>query len=129
MPKRPPLPKSELEVAQMVWSLGKATVREVYEALPKDRNLDFKTVQTYLRRLQAKGYLRCARDGRSNVYSSQVRPGREMVDDFVGRLFGGEPFPLVQQLFETSDLTVEEIDRLRETLDQLKAREHERPGE
>ena len=60
MPARPGLAKSELEVAQIVWRLGKATVREVYEALPENRNLDFKTVQTYLRRLEAKGYVRCA---------------------------------------------------------------------
>jgi predicted transcriptional regulator len=132
MPARPGLAKSELEVAQIVWRLGKATVREVYEALPENRNLDFKTVQTYLRRLEAKGYVRCAREGRSNVYRAQVRPGsviRQMIDDFVGRLFGGESFPLVTQLFETSDLTEEEIDRLREMLDQLKARSHERPAE
>jgi predicted transcriptional regulator len=54
---------------------------------------------------------------------------RQMIDDFVGRLFGGEPFPLVTHLFETSDLTDEEIDRLREMLDQLKAKAHERPAE
>ena len=66
------------------------------------------------------------------MYRAQVRPGsviRQMIDDFVGRLFGGESFPLVTQLFQTSDLTEEEIDRLREMLDQLKARSHERPAE
>ena len=58
MPPRPALAKSELEIARIVWKLGSATVREVLAELPKDRNLDFKTVQTYLRRLESKGYLK-----------------------------------------------------------------------
>src|SRR5438132_854681 len=44
MPKRPAVAKSELEVAQIVWERGRASVREVLEALPPRRNLDFKTV-------------------------------------------------------------------------------------
>ena len=63
MAKRPAVAKSELEVAQIVWQLGEASVRQVLEALPPERGLDFKTVQTYLRRLEAKGYLRTRREG------------------------------------------------------------------
>ncbi len=127
MPKRPALAKSELEAAQVVWRLGKATVREVFHAIAPERGLDFKTVQTYLRRLEAKGYVQVRREGRNNVYRPCVRPGRvirQMVDDFVDRLFGGRPFPLVQQLIEGRDLSDDEIERLHETLDQLKARKH-----
>ena len=130
MSKRPALPKSELEVAQVVWSLGHATVRDVFQALPKERNLDFKTVQTYLRRLEAKGYVQSRRQGRNNVYTSRVRPGqviRQMVDDLVNRLFAGEPFPLVQHLLDQRKLSDEEIDRLQEALDQLRGRQHEPP--
>ena len=119
MAKRPALAKSELEVAQIVWRLGKATVREVFEAMPKERDLDFKTVQTYLRRLEAKGYVQTRREGRNNVYSPRVPPGqvvRHLVDDFVNRIFGGQPFPLVQRLLEQQGLTDEEIDRLQDLL-------------
>ena len=123
---RPALAKSELEVAQIVWKLGQATVREVFEAMPKERRLDFKTVQTYLRRIEAKGYVQTRREGRNNVYASLVRPRqvvRQMVDDFVNRMFGGEPFPLVQQLLEQRELSNEEIDRLQGLLRQLKGGE------
>ncbi len=123
MAKRPALAKSELEVAQIVWKLGKATVREVFEVMPNERNLDFKTVQTYLRRLEAKGYVQTRREGRNNVYSSRVRPSRvvrHLVDDFVNRIFGGQPFPLVQQLLEQRGLSDEEIDRLQDMLKELK---------
>ena len=76
MSKRPVLAKSELEIARIVWGLGQATVRQVVDALPEKRGLDFKTVQTYLRRLEAKGYVKTVRDGRSNVYKPIIRPGQ-----------------------------------------------------
>ncbi|HEX4146927.1 MAG TPA: BlaI/MecI/CopY family transcriptional regulator [Pirellulales bacterium] len=123
MPKRPRLAASELEIAQIVWRLGEAGVRDVAEALPADRQLDFWTVQTYMRRLKAKGYLRTRREGRSNIYSAAVRPAnvvRELVSDFVDRTFGGQALPLVQQLIDDHGLSDEEIDQLQTILDGLK---------
>jgi BlaI family transcriptional regulator, penicillinase repressor len=122
MSKRPALAKSELEVAQLVWQLGQASVRQVLDALPPERGLDFKTVQTYLRRLDAKGYLRSRREGRAKVYLARVRPEqvrREVIDDFVHRLFGGESIPLFQHLIQDRGLSDAEIWQLRAMLDQL----------
>jgi predicted transcriptional regulator len=122
MPKRPAVAKSELEIAQLVWQLGKATVRQVLDALPAERALDFKTVQTYLRRLEAKGYLRSRREGRAKVYVPRVRPEqvvREVIDDFVHRLFGGEALPLFQHLIKDRGLSDAEIEQLRAMLDRL----------
>jgi BlaI family transcriptional regulator, penicillinase repressor len=123
MAKLPALPPSELEVAKIVWQLGKATVREVSAALPEDRELDFWTVQTYLRRLEAKGYLRKRRVGRNNVYSASVRPSqivRQLTEDFVTRLFDGETLPLLQHLIQERGLKRDEIEQLQATLDRLK---------
>ena len=123
MAKRPRLAASELEIAQIVWRLGEAGVREVAEALPAERKLDFWTVQTYMRRLKAKGYLRTRREGRSNIYSPAVRPAnvmRELVSDFVDRTFGGQAWPLVQQLIDDRGLSDAEIDELQTMLDGLK---------
>ena len=74
MARRAGLSKAELEVARIVWSLGGATVRQVHDALPDDRRLDYKTVQTYLRRLEAKRYLATRREGKSIHYRPRVRP-------------------------------------------------------
>ena len=121
MSKRPAAAKSELEVARIVWSLGRASVRQVLDALPADRQLDFKTVQTYLRRLEAKGYLGTRREGRAKIYFPRVRPAQvvgEVVEDFLQRLFGGESIPLFQHLIHDRGLTESEIDRLRNMLDE-----------
>ena len=132
MVRRAGLSKAELEVARIVWSLGDATVRQVHEALPVDRRLDYKTVQTYLRRLEAKGYLATRRDGKSIRYRPRIRPTqvvRETVDDFVARLFDGEALPLVEHLIADRKLSPDEIARLRALLTGLEHEhdEHRKP--
>ena len=126
MVTRPGLSKAELEVARVVWTLGEARVREVADALAAEgRKADFATVQTYLRRLKTKGYLRTRREGRADVYVAAVKPGsvlREVVGDFVKRMFGGQALPLMQQLIDDEKLSDAEIEQLQATLEALKKR-------
>lgn len=122
MTRRPALSKGEMEVARLLWELGEATVRQVHESLPAERTIDFTTVQTYLRRLDAKGYVRTWLKGRTRVYAPKVKPTtviRETVDDLIERLFGGETLPLVQHLIEERGIGEKELAQLRQLLDRL----------
>lgn len=123
MGRRPALSKAEMEIARVLWELREATVREVHEALPRGRKINFTTVQTYLRRLETKGYARAWLVGRTRVYTARVRPEtviRETVDDMIQRLFDGETLPLVQHLIEDRGISEDEMASLRELLDRLK---------
>jgi BlaI family transcriptional regulator, penicillinase repressor len=122
MVRRPALSKSEMEVARIVWNLGRATVRQVFDAFPQKRNIDYATVQTYLRRLHTKGYLSAKRQGRAMIYRPRVRPDeviRETVNDLVNRLFDGQTIPLMQYLIRDSSISEQEIRKLREMIDEL----------
>jgi BlaI family transcriptional regulator, penicillinase repressor len=122
MTDRPGLSKGEMEVARVLWGRGEATVRQVHAAFPPERTIDFATVQTYLRRLEAKGYVQTRLEGRILVYSPRVKPRtviRQTVDDLVDRLFGGETLPLVQHLIEERGLSDQDLRQLRELLDRL----------
>ena len=122
MTQRPPLSKAELEVARIVWELKEASVRMVFETFPAKRQADFSTVQTYLRRLEEKGYLKVRLDGRTKIFSPKVKPRtviRETVSDLVDRLFAGDSMPLVKHLVEDKDLKPAQIQQLRELVDQL----------
>ncbi len=128
MSRKTGVSKGELEVARVVWALGEATPRQIFDAYPNERNVDFTTVQTYLRRLEAKGYLRARRDGKAKFYSARAKPGtviRESIDDLVDRLFDGEAMPLMRHLIHRSGMSDEEISELREELNRL---EGERNG-
>jgi len=122
MAQRAALSRAETQIARIVWDLGGGSVRDVLEALPRERELEYKTVQTYLRRLEAKGYLSSSHRGRSRWYRPRVKPGqviRETVDDFVRRLFDGEALPLVEHLIRDADLSAADIRRLRTLLKEL----------
>jgi BlaI family penicillinase repressor len=114
----------ELEVAQIVFRLGECRVRDVVAALPPERMMDFSTVQTYLRRLKAKGYLTTRREGRADVYRAAVKEKsvvREVVGELVERLFGGDSLPLMQHLIADRNLTPQQLDQLQAMLDTLKS--------
>lgn len=126
MPDLPILPRSELEIARIVWNLKQATVRQVMDSLPPERSLDFFTVQTYLRRLTDKGYLVAKREGRTNVYHPKVKPDRVVkhaVRDFLKQLFDGKALPLMQHLLQEENLTNEQLDELQAHLDSLRNQE------
>ncbi len=119
MTERPALSKAEMEVARVLWKLGAASVRQVHEAMPAGRAIDFTTVQTYLRRLEQKGYARAKLDGRIRIYSPKVKPLtviRETVDDLIERLFAGDAMPLVRHLIEERGMSDEDLAQLREML-------------
>lgn len=122
MTDRPPLSKGEMEVARVLWELRRATVREVHEAFPAGREIDFTTVQTYLRRLEAKGYIVGKLEGRTRIYSPRVQPRKvigQTIDDLVERLFGGETMQLVRHLIEGRGISATDLAELRNLIDRL----------
>lgn len=122
MTKRPPLSKGEMEVARALWEHGPAMVRAIHDAIPPDRKMDFATVQTYLRRLETKGYASSRLEGRTRIYVARTKPRtviRETVDDLVDRLFGGEAMPLVRHLIEERGMDREQLAELRTLIEQL----------
>jgi predicted transcriptional regulator len=111
-----------MEVARVVWDLKRASVREVHEAFPAGRKIDFATVQTYLRRLESKGYVVGRLEGRTRIYSPKVQPRKvigQTIDDLVQRLFGGDSLPLMKHLIEDRGISAEDLAELRKLIDQL----------
>ncbi len=122
MVDRPGLSKGELDVARALWRLGQGTVREVHELLAEGCDWEFSTVQTYLRRLETKGYVTAKLNGRTRVYRARVKPKtviRETVDDLVNRLFDGDTLPLVRHLIEDRRISPEELDELKDLIDRM----------
>jgi len=66
------LGKLEAEVMEIVWSEGKASVRDVYEKLVVNRDIAYTTVMTTLGRLTSKGILSKTRQGNAYIYSSLI---------------------------------------------------------
>jgi predicted transcriptional regulator len=115
--KRPAMSPAETEVLRLVWESEKATVQQVYDALPANRKVTYLTVATLLRRLEEKGYLKHRVRGKAFVYIPAAKKEEVIsrtISDLVQRLFGGNPVPLMQHLALHSEISEEDIDRLRD---------------
>ena len=115
--KLPALSPSETEILRLVWQLDKATVQEVCDKLPTKRKIAYATVQTLLRRLENKGYLKHDVRGKAHVFFAAVKKEnvvKRSVGDFLDRLFGGDPVPLMQYLAEHGKLDADDIEKLKQ---------------
>ena len=114
---------TETEILRLVWDLNEATVQRIRDQLPSDRRFAYNTVQTLLNRLEQKGYLTHRIEGRAHVYLPLVKQKeviKTTVGDFLSRLFGGDPKPLVQFLVEDGKIDEQDINRLKELINKKK---------
>jgi predicted transcriptional regulator len=112
-PKSTTLTVHELELMKIVWRHEDGvTVRDVYEELRTQRAVAYTTVMTSLKTLEQKGHLKATQQDRAHVY----RPARpkqqvikDMVREFVNRVFNGASQPLVVHLLEDDQITEAEL--------------------
>lgn len=112
---------AETEILRLVWRLGSATVQDVCDALPKQRSVTYATVQTLLRRLEKKGYIGHEVKGKAHLFRPAANREdviRRTVSDFVDRLFGGDPVPLMMHLADHSKLKGEDVKRLKKMIEE-----------
>jgi predicted transcriptional regulator len=109
----------ELDVMSVLWGVTSATVAEVRERLTDD--LAYTTVLTVLRTLEQKGYVRHTGEGRAHRYHPLVKraaAGRTALRRLVKKVFDGSPELLMTQLVSDTNLTDEELRRLRRVLEE-----------
>lgn len=117
----PTLSPAETEILSLVWQLGRATVQTICNHLPSQRNITYATVQTLLRRLEKKGYIKHAMKGKAHIFSPAVQKEKvitKSVGEFLDRLFGGDPLPLMMHLTQHGKLNKNDIDQLKQWIDQ-----------
>jgi predicted transcriptional regulator len=118
-PRKAGLTAQELEIMKVVWKLGTATVREVYEDLLQNRKIAYTTVQTMMGVLENKGRLKKTTADKAYVYrpsQPQSEVVGSMVGDFVKRVFNGSAKPLLVHLVESKRISQAHLDEINELL-------------
>ena len=75
---RPPLSEGQIEIMNVIWDKGSATVAEVREALSERRAIARNTIQTMMTRLEEKGWLSHDREGKTFRYRAAMPRAKAM---------------------------------------------------
>ena len=114
-PKTTNLTAQQIEIMKVVWRLGDATVRDVYEDLRTRRSIAYTTVMTTMKTMEARGHLKKRVDGRAFVYRAvepQSNSLRQIVGDFLDKVFNGATEPLLAHLVQERRLSQKDLDRV-----------------
>ncbi len=117
-----PLGETEMEILNIVWDLGEASVADVRERILEYREVAYTTVMTIMKNLADKEYLKYRKDGLSYIYSAAVQPDQvrySLIDRLVDKVFKGSPTELVQTLVKNENLSEEERREIKRMIDKL----------
>jgi len=121
MTKTPPkLGKVQFQIMQVLWQRGQATAREITDDLCRSAPIAHSTVQTLLRKLEAKGAVAHDSEDRTFVFRPlyrQAEVSASATRDLLERVFGGSVYGLVSHLLKNETVSPDELARLRQLID------------
>jgi len=106
-----------------VWKDGESTVTEIMRVVnsANEKNLTRSTIQVQIARLGKKGWLKRREDGGKFLFSATVPredASAAIIQDMNQRVFGGSRISLVKALFDHTEVSGDEIKKLREIIDE-----------
>lgn len=111
----------QLRIMRVLWSEGEATAREITDTLSRDEEIAHSTVQTLLRKLEAKGAVGHERRERTFYFKPLIaenQVSRSAAHDLLARVFQGSVVGLVANLLDHEEVSKEELARLRKMIDE-----------
>lgn len=115
--------ESELEILQILWERGLATVREVHEELAKTKDVGYTTTLKLMQIMNDKGLVKRDESMRTHVYQPAVnkeKTQRHLLGKMIDSLFGGSSTELVLQALGDHKASPEEIEQIQLLLNNLK---------
>ena len=113
------LTEAELRLMKILWRRGESAVTDLVAALPDGEELAYNSVLTTIRILEQKGYVEHRQEGRAFVYRPGSRSRRRAGQKFATyciRFFGNSREQLVLSLLGDEEISVEELQSLKEAV-------------
>ncbi|MDQ3814453.1 MAG: BlaI/MecI/CopY family transcriptional regulator [Armatimonadota bacterium] len=117
----PRLGKVQLQIMQVLWQRGQATAREITDELNRQQPIAHSTVQTLLRKMEAKGAITHVVEDRTFVFrpvSQKTEITTTATRDLLARLFNHSVSGLVAHLLKHEKISPEELKRLRQLIEE-----------
>lgn len=122
MARKPPRPTDgELEILTVLWSIGPATVRDVFTVISRRRPAQYSTVLKFMQIMAEKGLVRRDETARAHVYQA-ARPRewtqRQLAGELLDRAFSGSAKALLMGALSARKATKGELAEMRKLLDE-----------
>jgi BlaI family transcriptional regulator, penicillinase repressor len=123
---RPRLTRLELQILEILWTRGNASIREIQEAFSEPRPA-YTTIQTTVYRLETKSAVRRVRKiSNAHIFEPVVArdDARRRLLDEVLSFFGGRAQPMMAQLVEAGKLTRDDLRALEKAIETHEKEQH-----
>ena len=114
--------ESELEILQVLWKMGSATVRDVHEELSKTKASGYTTTLKLMQIMEEKNLVERDTTSKTHVYKalySQEKAQKSALDRILSTVFEGSTSDLVIQALGHHKASKDEIDAIKKYLDQF----------
>ncbi len=114
---------SELEILQVLWERGEATVREVHEELLTTKDCGYTTTLKLMQIMFEKGLVTRDDSSRTHIYQANIsreKTQQQLVNKMVNTLFSGSHSQLVMQALGSHTPSKEELDEIQQLLNSFK---------
>lgn len=114
--------ESELEILQVLWIKGPASVRAINEELNQRREVGYTTTLKLLQIMFEKGLVQRDASERVHIYKAAVEESatqQRLLKRFVDTLFRGSATQLVMQALGNHEPSSEELDAIKSLIEQM----------
>ena len=115
--------ESELEILQVLWERGTASVRDVHEELAKTKEVGYTTTLKLMQIMFEKGLVKRDATFKTHIYEPAVsrdKTQKHLLNKMIDNLFGGSPTQLVLQALGNHKASTQELEEIQQLLNNLK---------
>ncbi len=126
MTKLPRPTDAELAILRILWERGACTVRQVHDALSRERPAAYTTALKMLQIMTEKGLVRRDEKDRTHIYQPRLteeQTQRQLVRDLLDKAFRGSSSKLVMQALASRRATAEELTEIRRLIEDREVRD------
>lgn len=112
---------AEWRIMRVIWTLGKATSRELIEILGESMSWKPATIKTLLRRLVDKDILEATKSGNKFIYTAKMQETDTIeltTQQFFEQLCAKKVGTAIASLINKSELTADDIEKIKQAIDQ-----------
>ncbi len=113
---------SELEILNILWEKGQATVKEVNEEINKTKESGYTTTLKLLQIMHEEGLVSRYPTGKQHVYQAKIeeeKAQKDILNGFMQNLYRGNAMKMVMQILGNHNTTKDELEQLRQVINSL----------